>query len=120
MAQSLEMTEPSNAPCSEVTGPFDVPHSSEVAGPSSSSERIVSLHALNNKEKHIKLLTLIATCCMCFGSFQDDVCDGDGAGWVSCHYGRWLHEDCIEEYVVSSSGVEHFCHFVLMDILHKM
>ena len=63
VAQSLEMTEPSNAPCLEVTEPSDVPHSSEVAGPSSSSERIVSLHALNNKEKHIqKLLTL--TCAL--------------------------------------------------------
>ena len=64
VAQSLEMTEPSNAPCSEVTERSDVSHSSEVAGPSSSSERIVSLHALNNKEKHIqKLLTQIHVVC---------------------------------------------------------
>ena len=99
VAQSLEMTEPSNAPCSELTGPSDVPHSSKVAGPSSSSERIVSLHALNNK---------------------DDVCDGDGAGWVSCHCGIWLHEDCVEEYVVSSSGVELFCPFCTDGYIKKM
>ena len=63
MAQSLEVTEPSNVPCSEVTEPSNVPCFSEVAGPSDvpcSSERVVSLHALNNKRKHAqKLLTLI-------------------------------------------------------------
>ena len=63
MAQSLEITEPSNAPCLEVTGPSDVPHSSEVAGPSSSSERIVSLHALNNKEKTHTETIDPNTCC---------------------------------------------------------
>ena len=95
------MTELSNAPCSEVTGPSDVPYSSEVAGLSSSSERIVSLNALNNKENTHTETIDPNTCCMCFGSFEDDVCDGDRAGWVSCHCGRWLHEDCIEEYVRS-------------------
>ena len=42
VAQSLEKTEPSYVPYSEVTGPSDVPHSSEVTGPSPSSEEIVS------------------------------------------------------------------------------
>ena len=114
MAQSLEVTEPSNVPCSEVTEPSDVPCFSEVAGPSGvpcSSERVVSLHALNNKEK-----TCIETidpniCCMCFGSFEDDVHDGDGARWVSCNCSRWLHEDCVEEFVVNKRGVKLFCPF---------
>ena len=44
------MTEPSNAPYSEMTGPSDVTHSLEVTGPSPSSERIVSSQALNNEE----------------------------------------------------------------------
>ena len=48
---------------------------------------------------------------MCFGSFEDDVRDGDGAGWVSCDCGRWLHEDCVEDYVVNKSGAELFCPF---------
>ena len=56
------------------------------------------------------------TCCMCFGTFEDNVCNGDGAGWVSCYCGRWLHEECVEDYVVNQSGVELFVHFVLMGI----
>ena len=73
------MTEHSNAPCSEVTRPSDVLCSSEVAD-SSSSERLVSLHALNNKENTRTEAIDPNTCCMCFGSYEDNVYNGDGAG----------------------------------------
>ena len=65
VVQSLEMTEPSNAPYSEVTGPSDVPHSSEVTDPSPSSERILSSQALNSKEKTYAGTIDPNTCCMC-------------------------------------------------------
>jgi len=51
------------------------------------------------------------TCCMCFGSYEDDVIDGGGAQWISCRCGRWLHEDCVEETVVDSDGHQRFCIF---------
>ena len=90
------MIEPSNAPRSEVTEPSDVP---------CSSERVVSLHNKDTETINPNI------CCMCFGSFEDDVHDGAGAGWVSCNCGRWLHEDCVEDYVVNKSRVELFCPF---------
>ena len=48
---------------------------------------------------------------MSFGSFEDDVHDGDGVGWASCKCGRWLHNDCVEDFVVNKRGVELFCPF---------
>ena len=51
------------------------------------------------------------TCCMCFGSYEDDVIDGGGAQWIFCRCGRWLHEDCVEETVVDSDGHQRFCIF---------
>ena len=32
-------------------------------------------------------------CCMCFGTYEDDIMEGAGAEWISCACGRWLHED---------------------------
>ena len=81
-----------------MTGPFDVPQYSKVATPS--FERIVSLQVLNNKEKTHTETIESNTSCMCFDTFEDHVCNGDGAGWVSCYCRRWLHDDCVEDYVV--------------------
>ena len=53
------------------------------------------------------------TCCMCFGFFGDDVYNENGAGWVSYNCGGWLHEDCVEDYVINKIGVELFINFVL-------
>ena len=33
-------------------------------------------------------------CCMCFGTYEEDIMEGAGAEWMSCACGRWLHEDC--------------------------
>ena len=74
MAQSLEMTEPFNAPYSEVKVHFNVLHCSEVTGSLPSSERIVSSQVLNNKEKTHTETINPNTSCMCFGIFEDDVC----------------------------------------------
>ena len=50
-------------------------------------------------------------CCMCFGTYEDDIMEGAGAEWISCACGRWLHEDCAENRVIDSSGCERFCHY---------
>lgn len=50
-------------------------------------------------------------CCMCFGNYVDDIIEGAGAEWISCACGRWLHEDCIENQVIDTSGRERFCPF---------
>ena len=79
--------------------------------PSEASSSAERAHGSNPKGKASVESIDPNICCMCFGSFEDDVCNGDGAGWVSCNCGRWLHEDCVEDYVVNESGAELFCPF---------
>jgi len=52
------------------------------------------------------------TCCMSY----EDVLAGDGAVWISCPCGRWLHEDCAEECVVDKDQRERYCP-ICIDIL---
>ncbi len=33
-------------------------------------------------------------CCVCFGTYQEDMDDGLGSEWVQCSCSHWLHEDC--------------------------
>ena len=51
----------------------------------------------------------VNVCCMCFGSYEDDVREGFGAEWMKCPCGRWLHVECIEDSIVDSSGQSRFC-----------
>ena len=51
-------------------------------------------------------------CCMCFVAYED-VPTVDGAVWIPCPCGRWLHEDCAEGCVVDKDHVECYCLFVL-------
>jgi len=48
---------------------------------------------------------------MCFGHYNDDVIEGSGADWIFCRCRQWLHEDCGEEVVKDSDGVDHVCSF---------
>ena len=41
-------------------------------------------------------------CCVCFGSYDEDI--GTGREWVECSCKRWLHEDCVDEEDMDSSG----------------
>jgi len=52
---------------------------------------------------------------MCFTTYED-VLAGDGAVWIPCFCGRWLHEDCAEECVVDKDQREHYCP-ICIDIL---
>ena len=49
-------------------------------------------------------------CCMCFGTYSEDVANGDGRNWIECTCGRWLHEDCAEDCLLNKDGKEMFCH----------
>jgi len=46
-------------------------------------------------------------CCVCFGTFYEDI--GTGREWVECACTRWLHEDCVDEVIVDTSGQERVC-----------
>ena len=41
-------------------------------------------------------------CCACFGFYDEDI--GTGREWVECSCKRWLHEDCVDEEDMNSSG----------------
>ena len=43
-------------------------------------------------------------CCMCFGTYEDNVLKAAGAQWIYCKCGKWIHEDCVEESVVDKDG----------------
>lgn len=52
-------------------------------------------------------------CCICFGTYTDDVREQSGRDWIKCACSRWLHEDCMEDYKVDDSGEDRFCHYCL-------
>jgi len=54
----------------------------------------------------VKKLMLMYVCCMYFESWHNDVLDGDGAEWIFCKCGRWLHENCVEEVVEDEEGFQ--------------
>ena len=37
--------------------------------------------------------------------------EGSGADWIFCRCGQYLHEDCVEEVVKDSDGVDRLCSF---------
>ena len=38
-------------------------------------------------------------CCVCFGTYEKDVEEGNGREWLNCTCGRWLHDDCVSNVV---------------------
>ena len=48
---------------------------------------------------------------MCFTKYEEDVQNQSDKDWVCCACGRWLHEDCAEDYVL-----EDFCPLCLDDV----
>ena len=52
-------------------------------------------------------------CCMCFGSYEDDVMDGYGAERIDCVYGRWLHVDCAADCITDCHGNKRYCPYCL-------
>ena len=58
-------------------------------------------------------------CCICFGTYTDDVREQSGRDWIKCACSRRLHEDCVEDYKVDDSGKDRFCHYCL-DMLNNL
>ena len=79
------------------------------AGPSSESsdEPVPKKRRITNSDIEEDL------CCMCFGSYSDDVIEQSGKDWIQCACGRWLHEDCAEDHRVDQSGQDRFCYSCL-------
>ena len=55
----------------------------------------------------------VNVCCMCFGTYQDDVLEGCGAEWITCTCGRWLHVECAEDHVVDCSSNGLYCPYCI-------
>ena len=53
-------------------------------------------------------------CCVCFVSYKEDILDQSGKDWVGCACGQWLHEDCAEDCVLDSNGMERLCPLCLV------
>ncbi len=53
------------------------------------------------------------TCCMCFGTYDEDVAEDTGREWLECACHKWVHEDCVERIVVDPGGDERLCPFCL-------
>ena len=49
--------------------------------------------------------------CMCFVIFKEDILEGTGAEWLQlpCPCRRLLHENCAEDCIVDSEGIERYC-----------
>ena len=46
----------------------------------------------------------------CLGTYKEDKEMGNGAEWVQCGCGQWIHEDCIGgSTVVGSDATERIC-----------
>ena len=53
-------------------------------------------------------------CCECLRLYAKDVRQGNGAEWVECACGHWLHEDCIDSVVCDADGKEKLCSFCVI------
>ena len=50
---------------------------------------------------------------MCFESYENDVLERNGAEWIDCACGRWLHLDCAEDCVEDSFGKQRYCPYCI-------
>ena len=48
-------------------------------------------------------------CRECLESFQQDIAEKNGAEWVRCGCGQWIHEDCIDQVVTDKDGKDRLC-----------
>ena len=48
-------------------------------------------------------------CSECLGTYQQDVEAGNGAAWVKCGCGQWIHDECIYQSVTGEDRKERMC-----------
>ena len=90
-------------------------------GETSARSTCLSPEAPPSKKARLKIPTSSSSsddnvCCMCFGTYDDDILEGAGTEWISCACGRWLHEDCCEDCITDQDGQDRLCPFCV-DIL---
>ena len=72
-------------------GPSREPlHGSEESGEPAAKKPRREVHPTNSADSDIDE----NVCCMCFGSYYDDVFDQSDRDWINCACSRWLHEVC--------------------------
>ena len=59
----------------------------------------------------------VTICCMCFGSYEDDVTEGNGAEWQDCACGCWFHIDCSGDMVEDNTGKYRYCPYCIEGLL---
>lgn len=52
-------------------------------------------------------------CCMCFETYENDVLECNGADWIDCACGRWLHLECADDCVVDRFGKDRYCPYCI-------
>ena len=71
---------------------------------------LVSLTTASNTDDTTQdALELDYECCECLGTYQDDVKMGNGAEWIKCACGQWLHEECVESTATDVNGKLRCC-----------
>ena len=48
-------------------------------------------------------------CSECLGSYQQDIEENNGAEWMRCGCGQWIHEDCIDQVMTGIVGKDRMC-----------
>ena len=48
-------------------------------------------------------------CTECLGTYNDDITLGNGAEWIQCGCGQWIHEECIVDTMTGDDGTERIC-----------
>lgn len=51
----------------------------------------------------------VNTCCICFGTYEEDLLAGGGEDWLQCSCGKWVHEECVKDCVADNQGNPRFC-----------
>ena len=99
-----------------ITKPMETVASSSSAIPSTSDISVSP--PLKKRRLQMSEEIDLNECCMCIGTYEDDIMEGAGAEWISCACGRWLHEDCAENRY--SSGCERFLSLLCVPMIHIM
>lgn len=112
LVSSASCGQPSTSPGLSTASPepYSASPESSSASPGPSSASPGQSSAVQNSIWQAEELSLeeVCECAFCFRSYQED-----GAEWVECGCGRWVHDLCMEEVVLDRNGVERFCPFCL-------
>ena len=102
-ATATGSTKPSTQPLTTSAVHTDTPTSTEE--PASTEEPVPKKRKFDKSSEETSEEIDDWVCSFCFGNYADD----DGTEWICCGCKRWVHEECVEEVIVDTNGVERFC-----------